>query len=69
MAKKAWLILGDFNSVLATEDSIGGNPVAWADQVVDFANCIDECGMIQLSYQGERYTWNDKSSMTEYSPR
>ncbi|KAG5629494.1 hypothetical protein H5410_001211 [Solanum commersonii] len=44
IAKKAWLILGDFNSVLTAEDRIG-----------------DECGLIQLPYQGGRYTWNDKS--------
>lgn len=32
----------------------------WA-KVVDFAKCVDECGLIQLPYQGGRYTWNDNS--------
>lgn len=27
---------------------------------MDFANCIEECGMSELPYQGRRYTWSDE---------
>ncbi|WMV28665.1 hypothetical protein MTR67_022050 [Solanum verrucosum] len=37
---KPWLALGDFNSVLKSEDRLGGNPVTWAE-VIEFQNCID----------------------------
>lgn len=47
--KEAWLVLGDFNSVLHKEDRIGGNPVTWVE-VEDFAHCIEECGLVQLPY-------------------
>ncbi|XP_060183185.1 uncharacterized protein LOC132613154 [Lycium barbarum] len=56
-----WLLIGDFNSVLHEEDRIGGNPVSWAE-VVDFANCVDECGLIEIPHQGNQYTWSDKGS-------
>ncbi|WMV44972.1 hypothetical protein MTR67_038357 [Solanum verrucosum] len=31
-----WMILGDFNSVLTTEDRIGGYPVVWSE-IEDFS--------------------------------
>ncbi|OIT34460.1 hypothetical protein A4A49_66105, partial [Nicotiana attenuata] len=58
--QKPWLILGDFNSVLKMEDRMGGNPVAWSE-VVDFQNCVDTCGLIELLQQGQKYTWNDRN--------
>ncbi|XP_060200704.1 uncharacterized protein LOC132628968 [Lycium barbarum] len=50
-----WMISGDFNFVLSMEDRLGGNPVAWAE-VVDFQNWVDECGLIELPQQGNKYT-------------
>lgn len=56
--QQPWIILGDFNSVLKDDDRIGRNPTSWAE-VIDFSNCVDECGLVELPYQGGRYTWND----------
>ncbi|WMV47060.1 hypothetical protein MTR67_040445 [Solanum verrucosum] len=56
---KPWLALGDFNSVLKSKDRFGGNPVTWAE-VIEFQNCIDRCGLIEMAHQGQKYTWNDK---------
>ncbi|XP_075086066.1 uncharacterized protein LOC142168811 [Nicotiana tabacum] len=58
-SSKPWMVVGDFNSVLNTEDRIGGNEVTWAE-VVDFYNCIVECGLMELPAQENRYTWSDK---------
>ncbi|XP_070030434.1 uncharacterized protein [Nicotiana sylvestris] len=41
------------------EDGIGGNPVTWAE-VVDFNNCMGECGFLELPYQGSKYTLDDR---------
>lgn len=54
--RKRYLSIGDFNSILQTEDRIGGNPVSLAE-VVDFAKCVEECGLIELPHQGSQYTW------------
>ncbi|XP_070021784.1 uncharacterized protein [Nicotiana sylvestris] len=56
---RPWMVLGDFNSILKTEDIIGRNPVTWAE-VKDFHNCVVECGLLELPAQGNRYSWNDK---------
>ncbi|XP_060200824.1 uncharacterized protein LOC132629104 [Lycium barbarum] len=54
-----WMILGDFNSVLYMDDRIGGNPITWAE-VADFQQCMEECGLVELPQQGNKYTWNDR---------
>ncbi|XP_070021780.1 uncharacterized protein [Nicotiana sylvestris] len=56
---RPWMVLGDFNTILKTEDIIGRNPVTWAE-VKDFHNCVVECGLLELPAQGNRYYWNDK---------
>ncbi|KAH0652632.1 hypothetical protein KY289_030310 [Solanum tuberosum] len=58
---KPWLIIGDFNSILHAEDRLGGNPVSFAE-VVDFAKCVEDCGLIELPHHGNQYTWSDKGN-------
>ncbi|KAK6779932.1 hypothetical protein RDI58_022116 [Solanum bulbocastanum] len=56
-----WLVIGDFNSVLNSEDRLGGNPVTWAE-VIDLQTCIDTCSLVDLAHNGPRYTWNDRNA-------
>ncbi|XP_060182858.1 uncharacterized protein LOC132612786 [Lycium barbarum] len=42
-------------------DFYQGESCLWAE-VVDFATCVDECGLIELPHQGNQYTWSDKGS-------
>ncbi|XP_060210448.1 uncharacterized protein LOC132637368 [Lycium barbarum] len=58
---KPWLLLGDFNSVLHMDDRLGGNPVT-LPKVTDFQNCINTSGLLEVPHQGQKYTWNDRSS-------
>uniref|UniRef100_M1CX15 Endonuclease/exonuclease/phosphatase n=1 Tax=Solanum tuberosum TaxID=4113 RepID=M1CX15_SOLTU len=53
------MVLGDFNSLLKTDDRIGGNPVVWAE-IMEFNECVLECGLIEFPTHGSRYTWSDK---------
>ncbi|KAK6777358.1 hypothetical protein RDI58_024075 [Solanum bulbocastanum] len=57
--RKPWLVLGDFTVILHAEDRIGDNPISLTD-VVDFATCIDDCGLIEHPHQDNQYTWSDK---------
>ncbi|XP_060211648.1 uncharacterized protein LOC132639195 [Lycium barbarum] len=54
-----WFIMEDFNSVLHTDDRVGGTPVSLSE-VVDFQACVDVCELIELPHGGNKYTWNDK---------
>ncbi|XP_075080128.1 uncharacterized protein LOC142165484 [Nicotiana tabacum] len=53
------MVIGDFNAVLNADDRIGGKEVTWAE-VVDFHNCVMECGLMNLPSQRNMYTWSDK---------
>nr|XP_009780318.1 PREDICTED: uncharacterized protein LOC104229377 [Nicotiana sylvestris] len=48
------MVIGDFNAVLNADDRIGGKEVTWAE-VVDFHNCVMECGLMELPAQGNRF--------------
>ncbi|XP_009784857.2 uncharacterized protein LOC107804402 [Nicotiana tabacum] len=52
---------GEKKGVLTEEDRIRGNLVTLAE-IMEFRNCVDYCGLIELPHQRNRYTWNDKHS-------
>ncbi|XP_019266923.1 PREDICTED: uncharacterized protein LOC109244316 [Nicotiana attenuata] len=54
-----WIIMGDFNAVLHTDDRVGGNPVSLAE-VIEFQKCIDQCDLMEMPTSGSRYTWSDR---------
>ncbi|XP_075080113.1 uncharacterized protein LOC142165463 [Nicotiana tabacum] len=54
-----WIVMGDFNSMLHTEDRVGGNPITLAE-IAEFHRCIEQCELIELPTSGSRYTWNDR---------
>jgi hypothetical protein len=58
-----WLLAGDFNEVLCSEDKFGGLPVNLRRSQL-FSNCLDTCGMINLGFNGPRFTW---SNLKEFS--
>lgn len=56
---KPWMVLGDFNSIIKADDRIGGNHESWLE-IVDFHECVTDCGLLEFPTQGNRYTWSDK---------
>ncbi|XP_026450520.1 uncharacterized protein LOC113350592 [Papaver somniferum] len=51
-----WLVIGDFNTVLSTEEKKGGrSPLGVAMQ--DFHNCINTCCLIQAPTTSLHFTW------------
>jgi len=53
---KNWLLFGDFNINLYNSEKLGGNPID-DNLVVCFKNTIDVCGLQDLGYQGNPFTW------------
>ncbi|XP_070034361.1 uncharacterized protein [Nicotiana tomentosiformis] len=54
-----WLVIGDLNSVLKVKDRVGGNPISM-EEIMDFHNCVEACGPLELLCTGNRYTWSDR---------
>ena len=60
-----WLMLGDFNELLASSDKLGGNPLN-PRRVQLFKECLDSCGMVDLGFHGPRFTWVNKREVGHY---
>ncbi|KAL2893943.1 LINE-1 retrotransposable element ORF2 protein [Bienertia sinuspersici] len=52
-----WMIIGDFNCPLTDRDRIG-SPIMHAE-LEDFAQCMADCDLTDLTYTGCRYTWSN----------
>ncbi|XP_074283278.1 uncharacterized protein LOC141607831 [Silene latifolia] len=53
-----WLICGDFNTVLAPSERLGGSTTE--EEMEDFQNCLDVCHMVDMPTTGSLFTWNNK---------
>lgn len=56
-----WLVAGDFNCIMATDEKLGGNPPSLA-AMSDFIDCSSDCGLIDAGYLGSKYTWHNNRS-------
>ena len=59
MHNKPWVIAGDFNEPLVNEDKLGGRPVS-INRSLLFKECLDRCNMVDLGFNGPRFTWTNK---------
>ncbi|XP_041999976.1 uncharacterized protein LOC121749471 [Salvia splendens] len=51
-----WLIGGDFNTILSLRDRTGSDTKRQAE-MVDFAEAIEDCRLLDRGYDGAEYTW------------
>lgn len=51
-----WCILGDFNDMLFSEEKRGGREQP-AGLLRGFTKAIDDCGLLDLGFVGEKFTW------------
>lgn len=49
--EEAWLLLGDFNTMLSINDRINGNPVSQSE-VVDFQTWVEDTNLGLLNKKG-----------------
>ncbi|XP_074292818.1 uncharacterized protein LOC141619696 [Silene latifolia] len=55
----AWMICGDFNSLMNINERIGGAPVSWND-VLPMRQIVLNCNLIEMKTVGAFFTWNNK---------
>ena len=51
-----WIVFGDFNEITHPDEKLG-----WleqdANQMRSFRECLNVCGLIDLGFVGQRFTW------------
>ena len=51
-----WIVFGDFNEILNSDEKLG-----WLDrdarQMEGFRNCLCNCGLLDMGFVGQRFTW------------
>ncbi|XP_075077058.1 uncharacterized protein LOC142163812 [Nicotiana tabacum] len=56
---KPWILSGDFNAMLYTQDRLYSNPVTM-NEMADFSDCIHTLLLNELPWKWDYYTWSDK---------
>ena len=54
-----WVLLGDFNEMLAEDEKMGGLPLN-RNRISAFRECINQCGLMDLGFHGPRFMWTKK---------
>jgi exonuclease III len=54
-----WLLFGDFNLILNTNEKYGGNPMD-TNTTSLFRDTLNLCGLHDLGYKGDIFTWNNR---------
>lgn len=65
MHNKSWVIARDFNKPLIDEDKFGGKPVS-INRSLLFKACLDKCNMMDLEFNGPRFTWTNKRDANSF---
>ena len=61
-----WVLFGDFNDMLLDDEKLGGLPLNRTN-VSAFRACMDNCGLIDLGFQGTRFTWTNKNPIWQHN--
>ncbi|XP_059315534.1 uncharacterized protein LOC132066189 [Lycium ferocissimum] len=56
---KPWILWGDFNTILYTQDRVYGAAISNA-KIRDFSDCVQNLMVTELPWQGDYYTWSNK---------
>lgn len=59
--EQSWLVLGDFNSVLNSNDRHGHTNVT-SYEVRDFMNCCMDLRLVNTNYTGTHFTWTNNET-------
>lgn len=57
---KPWLMWGDFNALLYSQDRLYGAQVT-SNETKDFANCVQALFLNKLLWKGEYYSWTNRT--------
>ncbi|XP_042952171.1 uncharacterized protein LOC122289257 [Carya illinoinensis] len=56
---RGWCVLGDFNEILAHDEKFGGKQRP-ERQMVRFREVLEEGGLFDLGWRGDKFTWSNK---------
>ncbi|XP_058741373.1 uncharacterized protein LOC131613745 [Vicia villosa] len=56
-----WIVVGDYNNVLNSNDRVGGNPVH-ENKYKDLVEMMKRSGLFEANTKGSYYTWTNKST-------
>lgn len=62
--RRPWLCLGDFNEVLMECEKEGGLPRTQGS-MDRFREALEECGLVDLGFEGDPFTWRNNSHTLE----
>lgn len=57
--KTGWLVDGDFNEVMKTQDKYGGNPINSKRSNL-FWKFINHNNLVDVGFKGSKFTWTNK---------
>lgn len=52
-----WMVLGDFNTIVASHERKGGSSNFSDRSQLSFRNMIDLCDLVDAGFQGSPFTW------------
>lgn len=55
--ERPWLCYNDFNEIIRQDEKVGGARRPY-NQMQLFKEVINECGFMDLGYEGSKYTWS-----------
>uniref|UniRef100_A0A2N9FQ21 Reverse transcriptase domain-containing protein n=1 Tax=Fagus sylvatica TaxID=28930 RepID=A0A2N9FQ21_FAGSY len=54
-----WMVAGDFNDILSSHEKFSATPASQR-RMTAFKNCLDSCNLLDLGFNGPRFTWTNK---------
>ncbi|XP_033129527.1 uncharacterized protein LOC108872236 [Brassica rapa] len=58
--KSPWLVFGDFNEILDSVEHSDVDSSHDSSGMRDFQEVVNYCSLVDMSYQGPRFTWSNK---------
>ncbi|XP_026398954.1 uncharacterized protein LOC113294790 [Papaver somniferum] len=55
---KPWIILGDFNAVIAQEEKVGGK-ASNRNAMLEFSECLNQCELLPAPKTGLQFSWSN----------